>query len=59
MGNTGLTASTTWTTWSRPKQTAGMSKPTIAAKSNTAASTAACVPPSKPYNGYKMDQKLV
>jgi len=37
----------------------GTIKPAVAAKSNMAANAIARAPPTKPYNGYKMDQKLV
>ena len=53
MVNTRLSASITHTTW-RPEQTMGLSKPIVVAKS----STTACALPSKPYNGYKPDQRL-
>ena len=59
MGNTGIMASTTWTTWSKLEQTAGANKPAMTAKSNNIANMAASMPPLKPYNGYKMVQKLV
>ena len=59
MGNTGLTASTTWAMWSRPEQTAGASLLAVAARSSAAANTAAWMPPSKPNVGYKQVQNLV
>ena len=55
MGNTGLSASITQTTWSRLEQTKDLSKPVAVAKSGTTS----CTLPSKPYNGYKPDQKPV
>jgi len=45
--------------WSRPEQMMGTIKPTVTAKSSMAANAMAHAPPTKPYNGYKMDQKLV
>ena len=55
MGNTGVSASITQTTWNRLEQTTGSSKPIAVAKSGTIAHAL----PSKPYNGYKPDQKPV
>ena len=59
MGNAGLTARTTRATWSKLEQVSGTSKPTATTKSSTTANIAAHMPPSKPYNNYKADQKLV